>query len=183
MNASRVPFYLYVNVLFPLQSSLGGPSVPYHPRWSPYRDMMPTYNQLAASSLLSQQYNTALGLGDACRPVCPHLKSTFAQTPAAVFAPGSTVPGLHGLPARRAPMVEQAVQTVPSVSAGQRRGNALTRPQSKQPVCPSQRPRWDGSQVQKENVPTSKPTWAWPNQPLLVVFLFKPSIQLKKINK
>ncbi|CAF89301.1 unnamed protein product, partial [Tetraodon nigroviridis] len=139
-----------------VQSSLGGPSVPYHPRWSPYRDVMPTYNQLAASSLLSQQYNTALGLGDACRPVCPHLKSTFAQTPAAVFAPGSTVPGLHGLPARRAPMVEQAVQTVPSVSAGQRRGNALTRPQSKQPVCPSQRPRWDGSQVQKENVPTNK---------------------------
>uniref|UniRef100_H3C9Q2 LSM family member 14B n=1 Tax=Tetraodon nigroviridis TaxID=99883 RepID=H3C9Q2_TETNG len=102
-----------------VQSSLGGPSVPYHPRWSPYRDVMPTYNQLAASSLLSQQYNTALGL----------------------------VPGLHGLPARRAPMVEQAVQTVPSVSAGQRRGNALTRPQSKQPVCPSQRPRWDGSQT------------------------------------
>lgn len=35
----------------------------YHPRWSPYRDMMPTYNQLAASSLLNQQYSAALGLG------------------------------------------------------------------------------------------------------------------------
>lgn len=51
--------------VFSPQSTLGSSSVPYHPRWSPYRDMMPTYNQLAASSLLSQQYNTALGLGDA----------------------------------------------------------------------------------------------------------------------
>ncbi|TNM88616.1 hypothetical protein fugu_004870 [Takifugu bimaculatus] len=111
-----------------VQSSLSSSSVPYHPRWSPYRDVMPTYNQLAASSLLSQQYNTALGL----------------------------VPGLHGLPARRAPMVEQAVQTVPSVSAAQRRGNALTQPQSKQSVCPAQRSGWEGSRVQKENIPTNR---------------------------
>lgn len=136
---------------FSPQSSLGSSSVPYHPRWSPYRDVMPTYNQLAASSLLSQQYNTALGLGDTCStmittPVCLH--------PAATFPPVSTVPGLHGLPARRAPMVEQAVQTVPSLSTGPRRGNALTRPQSKQPVCPTQRSRWEGSQLQKENIPT-----------------------------
>lgn len=44
-----------------VQSSMG-PSGAYHPRWSPYRDMMPTFNQLAASSLLNQQYNAALGL-------------------------------------------------------------------------------------------------------------------------
>lgn len=53
-------------------------------------------------------------------------------------------------------MVEQAVQTVPLVSAAQRRGNALTRPQSKQSVRPAQRSVWEGSQVQKENIPTSK---------------------------
>lgn len=133
--------------------------MPYHPRWSPYRDVMPSYNQLAASSLLSQQYNTALGLGASCShlhalPSPPQVHS--CSNLAAVFAPISTVPGLHGLPARRAPMVEQAVQTLPSVSAGQRRGSSLTRPQSRQPVGPAQRSQWEGSQVQKENIPTSK---------------------------
>lgn len=144
-------------VFFP-QSSLGSSSVPYHSRWSPYRDVMPTYNQLAASSLLSQQYNTALGLGNACShqraPLSPPLGFTVDQTRChfSVLA----VPGLHGLPVRRAPMVEQAVQTVPSVGAAQRRGNALTQPQSRQPVRPAPRSGWEGSQVQKENIPTSK---------------------------
>uniref|UniRef100_A0A3Q3X620 Uncharacterized protein n=1 Tax=Mola mola TaxID=94237 RepID=A0A3Q3X620_MOLML len=99
-----------------LQSSLDSSSATYHPRWSPYRDM-PTYNQLAASSLLSQQYNTALGLG------------------------------LHGIPARRVPMVEQAVQTMPLASAAQKRGNTLTEPQSKQPARPAQRSARIGSQI------------------------------------
>ncbi|XP_068576339.1 protein LSM14 homolog B-like isoform X2 [Cebidichthys violaceus] len=112
-----------------VQSSLGNSSSAYHPRWSSYRDMMPTYNQLAATSLLNQQYNAALGL----------------------------VPGLHGIPARRAPMVEQAVQTVPSVSAAQKRGKTSTQPQGKQPVRPNQR----SGQVHKENVPTSRA----PSQP------------------
>lgn len=53
-------------------------------------------------------------------------------------------------------MVEQAVQTVPLVSAAQKRGNPLTQPQSKQSVRPAQRSGWEGSQVQKENIPTSK---------------------------
>lgn len=153
------PNFNFILMYFSPQSSLGSSSVPYHPRWSPYRDVMPTYNQLAASSLLSQQYNTALGLGDACshHHACPSPPQVHScSNPAAVLAPVSTVPGLHGLPVRRAPMVEQAVQTVPSVSTGQRRGNALTRPQSSQPVCPAQRSRWEGSQVQKENIPTSK---------------------------
>lgn len=48
---------------FSFKSSLGSSSAAYHPRWSPYREMLPTYNQLAASSLLNQQYNAALGLG------------------------------------------------------------------------------------------------------------------------
>lgn len=136
---------------------------------------MPTYNQLAASSLLSQQYNTALGLGNTCsrRHACllPPLGSTVDQTPLPFFAHAVlAVPGLHGLPARRAPMVEQAVQTVPSVSAAQRRGSALTRPQSKQSVRPAQRSGWEGSQVQKENIPTSKQ--------LHLCLLFNPFVDL-----
>ncbi|XP_018535548.1 protein LSM14 homolog B [Lates calcarifer] len=113
-----------------VQSSVGSSSAAYRPQWSPYRDMMPTYNQLAASSLLNQQYNAALGL----------------------------VPGLHGIPARRVPMVEQAVQTVPLASAAQRRGKTSAQPQSRQPVRTTQR---SGSQLQKENVPSSRT----PSQP------------------
>ncbi|XP_038551454.1 protein LSM14 homolog B-like isoform X3 [Micropterus salmoides] len=116
-----------------VQSSIGNSSAAYHPRWSPYRDMMPTYNQLAASSLLNQQYNAALGL----------------------------VPGFHSIPARRAPMVEQAVQTVPLVSAAQNRERTSTKPPGRQPVRPTQRSARGGSQVQKENVPTSRA----PSQP------------------
>uniref|UniRef100_A0A8D0HFQ1 LSM family member 14B n=1 Tax=Sphenodon punctatus TaxID=8508 RepID=A0A8D0HFQ1_SPHPU len=71
-----------------VQSSLGStsassfqPHVPY----SPFRGM-PPYSQLAASSLLSQQYAASLGLG-----------SGFAS--------------VHSV--RKSPMVEQAVQTGP----------------------------------------------------------------------
>ncbi|KAK5872936.1 hypothetical protein PBY51_013594 [Eleginops maclovinus] len=111
-----------------LQSSMSSSSPVYQPRWSSYRDMMPTYNQLAATSLLNQQYNSALGLG------------------------------LHGIPARRAPMVEQAVQTVPLAGATQRaKGKASAQPQGKQPVRPTQH----SGQVQKENVPISRT----PSQP------------------
>ncbi|GAA6216447.1 protein LSM14 homolog B [Lates japonicus] len=60
--------------------------------FSPLR--MPAYNQLAASSLLNQQYAAALGLG----PV---------------------LPGLH---VRRGPMVEKAVQTLHMERSWQRRG-------------------------------------------------------------
>ncbi|KAM8914488.1 protein LSM14 homolog B-like [Spinachia spinachia] len=109
-----------------VQSSIGNSSAAYHPRWSSYRDMMPTYNQLAATSLLNQQYNAALGL----------------------------VPGIHAMPARRAPMVEQAVQTVPLVNASQKRGKALTQPPASKPAV---RPNQRAGQVQKENVPTSQP--------------------------
>ncbi|XP_033482855.2 protein LSM14 homolog B-like [Epinephelus lanceolatus] len=115
-----------------VQSSIGSSSAAYHPRWSSYRDMMPTYNQLAATSLLNQQYNAALGL----------------------------VPGLHGIPARRAPMVEQAVQTVPLATPAQRKGKTSTQPQSRQPARPTQR----SGQAQKENVPSSKQSQT-PSQP------------------
>ncbi|XP_076012887.1 protein LSM14 homolog B-like [Genypterus blacodes] len=105
-----------------LQSSMGSSSAAYHPRWSSYRDMLPTYNQLAASSLLNQQYSAALGL----------------------------VPGLHGIPPRRGPMVEQAVQTVPMATAVQKKGKASPQQQAKQPVHPAQRSARDGTQVQTQ---------------------------------
>ncbi|XP_053562130.1 protein LSM14 homolog B isoform X3 [Bombina bombina] len=69
-----------------VQSSLGSaptasyqPSVPY----SPFRGM-PSYSQLAATSLLNQQYAASLGLA-----------------------------GFPSIPLRKSPMVEQAVQTGP----------------------------------------------------------------------
>lgn len=107
-----------------LQSSMGGSCAGYHPRSSPYREMMPTYNQLAATSLLNQQYNAALGL----------------------------VSGLHA-PVRRAPMVEQAVQTVPLATAAQKKGKPSTQPPSRAPSRPAQRSAQNSLQVQKENVP------------------------------
>uniref|UniRef100_A0A8C4SDJ7 LSM family member 14B n=1 Tax=Erpetoichthys calabaricus TaxID=27687 RepID=A0A8C4SDJ7_ERPCA len=66
-----------------VQSSLGS-SLSHQPSVS-YSPYrgMPSYSHLAASSLLNQQYAAALGLG------------------------------LHNLPVRREPMVEQAVQTAP----------------------------------------------------------------------
>ncbi|XP_066558608.1 protein LSM14 homolog B isoform X1 [Amia ocellicauda] len=76
-----------------VQSSLGGSSASYQPQasYSPYRSMMSSYSQLAASSLLNQQYAAALGAG------------------------------LHSLQVRRAPMVEQAVQTVPTDNSAQKK--------------------------------------------------------------
>ncbi|XP_039538383.1 protein LSM14 homolog B-like isoform X2 [Pimephales promelas] len=72
-----------------VQSSVGTSSTHYGSQggYSPYRNMLPSYSQLAANSLLNQQYAAALGLG------------------------------LHGVPVRRGPMVEQAVQTVPAEKA------------------------------------------------------------------
>ncbi|XP_029948064.1 protein LSM14 homolog B-like [Salarias fasciatus] len=116
-----------------VQSSLGGSSAGYHPRWSPYREMMPNYNQLAASSLLNQQYNAALGLG------------------------------LHA-PVRRAPTVEQAVQTVPLASAAQRKGKTATPPQTKPVTRPPPRSGRTGVQVPKKSTPTSQ-TQSQPTPP------------------
>lgn len=135
---------------------------------------MPTYNQLAASSLLNQQYNAALGLGtiidllDASDVSQRLYFSTVDRlglvshvcswSISCMFVSVPTVPGLHGIPARRAPMVEQAVQTVPFAAAAQKKEKTSTPPQSRQPVRPTQRSGRGGSQVQKENVPTSKQT-------------------------
>ncbi|KAM7125998.1 protein LSM14 homolog B isoform 3-T3 [Molossus nigricans] len=66
-----------------VQSSLGsGSSFQPHVPYSPFRGM-PSYSQLAASSLLSQQYAASLGLGA----------------------------GFPSVPVGKSPMVEQAVQT------------------------------------------------------------------------
>ncbi|XP_020485212.3 protein LSM14 homolog B isoform X1 [Labrus bergylta] len=79
-----------------VQSSLAGSSGVY-PSCGPFSPArMPAYNQLAASSLLNQQYAAALGLG----PI---------------------LPGLH---VRRGPMVEKSVQTLHVDGSRQRR--ALT---------------------------------------------------------
>ncbi|KAL0978585.1 hypothetical protein UPYG_G00172540 [Umbra pygmaea] len=76
-----------------VQSSIGtSVAYPSQAQYSPYRNMVPSYSQLAASSLLNQQYGAALGLG------------------------------LHSLPVRRGLTVEQAVQTVPAENAAQKRG-------------------------------------------------------------
>ncbi|XP_041081290.1 protein LSM14 homolog B-like isoform X2 [Polyodon spathula] len=78
-----------------VQSSLSSASASYHQpqvSYSPYRGMS-SYSQLAASSLLNQQYAAALGLGA----------------------------GFHSLPVRRGPMIEQAVQTTPAENSVQKK--------------------------------------------------------------
>uniref|UniRef100_A0A3P9NPK5 LSM family member 14B n=1 Tax=Poecilia reticulata TaxID=8081 RepID=A0A3P9NPK5_POERE len=62
---------------------------------------MPAYNHLAASSLLSQQYAAALGLGKYSRT---NLGNFFGSY--------NSVPLLSDLHFRRGPMVEKAVQTI-----------------------------------------------------------------------
>ncbi|XP_044207537.1 protein LSM14 homolog B [Thunnus albacares] len=94
-----------------VQSSSAGPSGPYS-ALGPFSPLgMPAYNQLAASSLLNQQYAAALGLG----PV---------------------LPGLH---VRRGPMVEKAVQTLHVEKSWQRRG--FTAPQEQEQRWERRRPQ------------------------------------------
>ncbi|XP_074499910.1 protein LSM14 homolog B isoform X1 [Sebastes fasciatus] len=79
--------------------------------FSPLR--MPAYNQLAASSLLNQQYAAALGLG----PV---------------------LPGLH---VRRGPMVEKAVQTLHVDISRQRGGLTASQEREQQQQWERRRPQ------------------------------------------
>uniref|UniRef100_A0A8C5R663 Protein LSM14 homolog B n=1 Tax=Leptobrachium leishanense TaxID=445787 RepID=A0A8C5R663_9ANUR len=77
-----------------VQSSLGSaPSASYQSSvpYSPFRGM-PTYSQLAATSLLNQQYAASLGLA-----------------------------GFPSIPVRKSPMVEQAVQTGPVENLAQKK--------------------------------------------------------------
>ncbi|KAK5863836.1 hypothetical protein PBY51_000833 [Eleginops maclovinus] len=104
-----------------VQSSSAGPSSVYSPLgpFSPLR--MPAYNQLAASSLLNQQYAAALGLGP-------------------------LLPGLH---VRRAPMVEKSVQTVQVDRTRQRGGFSQQQQQQQQWERRPQKPRGEIPQTRR----------------------------------
>uniref|UniRef100_UPI003AACAC24 protein LSM14 homolog B n=1 Tax=Centroberyx gerrardi TaxID=166262 RepID=UPI003AACAC24 len=92
--------------------------------FSPLR--MPSYHQLAASSLLNQQYAAALGLG----------------------------PALQGPQVRRGPMVEKAVQTIRVDKSNQRRGLTVAQDQRWESRRP-QRTRRGSSQTRRGTGPTS----------------------------
>ncbi|XP_038872592.1 protein LSM14 homolog B [Salvelinus namaycush] len=106
-----------------VQSSIGRSlsTYPSQASYSPYRSMVPSYNQLAASSLLNQQYAASLGLGA----------------------------GLHSLPARRGPMVEQAVQTVPAENAAEKRVQLASQQQGRESGWLSQHSGRDGPPSQR----------------------------------
>jgi hypothetical protein len=75
-----------------------------------------------------------------------------------IFIHRLPAPGFQGLPSRRGPMVEQAVQTLPMASAAQKRAQPANQPQARQPVRPSPRPGRDGPQPLRRNAPSSKLT-------------------------
>ncbi|XP_058846880.1 protein LSM14 homolog B-like isoform X2 [Acipenser ruthenus] len=121
-----------------VQSSLSSASASYHQpqvSYSPYRGMS-SYSQLAASSLLNQQYAAALGLGA----------------------------GFHNLPVRRGPMIEQAVQTAPAENPVQKNppqlqqlgrelaGQSQPQPQRAVQEAPQRNPVGSDSAVDKNQV-------------------------------
>ncbi|CAI9543741.1 unnamed protein product [Staurois parvus] len=105
-------------------------SVPY----SPFRGM-PSYGQLAASSLLSQQYAASLGLEKLVSPSASAAESSSSSSP----SPQPALPdpdilaepphlaakggGFPSVPVRKSPMVsvEQAVQTGPVENLAQKK--------------------------------------------------------------
>ncbi|KAG8452175.1 hypothetical protein GDO86_004100 [Hymenochirus boettgeri] len=125
-----------------VQSSLGStpatsyqPSVPY----SPFRGM-PTYSQLAATSLLSQQYAASLGLA-----------------------------GYPSIPVRKSPMVEQAVQTGPLENQAQKKLQQAKGPQASQkgvrqgvaqsqPIPPNEQPATTAHVMGTVNDENRRPT-------------------------
>ncbi|XP_034733063.1 protein LSM14 homolog B isoform X1 [Etheostoma cragini] len=111
-------------------SSSGSPGI--YSALGPYSPLrMPAYNQLAASSLLNQQYAAALGLG----PVLP------------------------GLPVVRGPMVEKAVQTVQVDRSRLRGGLTPSREQERQwERRRPQRPRGASSQTRRGTGAIMKPS-------------------------
>ncbi|XP_054465682.1 protein LSM14 homolog B isoform X1 [Anoplopoma fimbria] len=102
-------------------ASVGSPGV--YSALGPFSPLrMPAYNQLAASSLLNQQYAAALGLG-------------------------SVLPGLHS---RRGPMVEKAVQTLHVDRSRQRGGLTASEERAQQwERMRPQRPRVESSQTRR----------------------------------
>ncbi|XP_063002892.1 protein LSM14 homolog B isoform X2 [Elgaria multicarinata webbii] len=96
------------------------PHVPY----SPFRGM-PPYSQLAASSLIGQQYAASLGLEKLVSPPAsaaasspstssspqPVSEPDLSSEPHLLSSKGAAFPSVHSV--RKSPMVEQAVQTGP----------------------------------------------------------------------
>ncbi|XP_066480216.1 protein LSM14 homolog B [Tiliqua scincoides] len=96
------------------------PHVPY----SPFRGM-PPYSQLAASSLISQQYAASLGLEKLVSPPAsaaasspstssspqPVSEPDLSSEPHLLSSKGAAFASVHSM--RKSPMVEQAVQTGP----------------------------------------------------------------------
>nr|DBA22093.1 TPA: hypothetical protein GDO54_013160 [Pyxicephalus adspersus] len=93
---------------------------------------MPTYGQLAASSLLSQQYAASLGLEKLVSPSASAAESSSCSSP----SPQPALPdpdilaepphlskgsGFPSVPVRKSPMVEQAVQTGPVENVTQKK--------------------------------------------------------------
>ncbi|KAM5245726.1 protein LSM14 homolog B isoform 3-T3 [Ctenodactylus gundi] len=107
-----------------VQSSLGSASAsPFQPHvpYSPFRGM-PPYGQLAASSLLSQQYAASLGLEKLVSPPASAAASSPSSSPSpqpvSELDMSSEPPqltskgaGFPSVPVGKSPMVEQAVQT------------------------------------------------------------------------
>ncbi|KAG9474509.1 hypothetical protein GDO78_004689, partial [Eleutherodactylus coqui] len=123
-----------------VQSSLGSasttsyqPSVPY----SPFRGM-PSYGQLAASSLLNQQYAASLGLEKLVSPSASAAASSSSSSPSPqpvasdhdllVPPPHLSKAGFPSIPVRKSPMVEQAVQTGPVENMVQKKPQAVKGP-------------------------------------------------------
>ncbi|XP_073463627.1 protein LSM14 homolog B isoform X1 [Aquarana catesbeiana] len=118
-----------------VQSSLGSASTSSYQQsvpYSPFRGM-PSYGQLAASSLLSQQYAASLGLEKLVSPSASAAESSSSSSPSpqpALADPdilaepphlASKGGGFPSVPVRRSPMVEQAVQTGPMDNLAQKK--------------------------------------------------------------
>uniref|UniRef100_A0A8D0C9X9 LSM family member 14B n=1 Tax=Salvator merianae TaxID=96440 RepID=A0A8D0C9X9_SALMN len=105
-------------------SSASASSFQSHVPYSPFRGM-PPYSQLAASSLISQQYAASLGLEKLVSPPAsaaasspstssspqPVSEPDLSSEPHLLSSKGATFPSVHSV--RKSPMVEQAVQTGP----------------------------------------------------------------------
>ncbi|XP_076023090.1 protein LSM14 homolog B [Genypterus blacodes] len=116
-----------------VQSS-GGPTSSVYSALGPFSPLrMSPYNQLAASSLLNQQYAAALGIGN-------------------------TMPGLH---ARKGPMVEKAVQTLRVDRSMLRRPLTASQEQPWESRRP-QRASGESSQARKYTAVTGKTSLAVP---------------------
>ncbi|XP_053309663.1 protein LSM14 homolog B isoform X2 [Spea bombifrons] len=117
-----------------VQSSLGSsPATSYQSNvpYSPFRGM-PTYSQLAATSLLGQQYAASLGLDKLVSPPASAAASSPCSSPSPQpVAPDpdilaeplhlSSKAGFPSIPVRKSPMVEQAVQTGPVENMAQKK--------------------------------------------------------------